>query len=192
MAGGFTPTLHLFSQLRGKLTWDDVRQAFRPAVPLEHVHLAGACNGPLGLKGGIEGGAAAGEAAARAVGRRPSSGPRVVVSGIAAWDAATSAATMAVAPRVVKGRAYVDFQNDVTTKDLQLAAQEGFRSVEHIKRYTTTGMATDQGKTSNVNALSVVSAALGQGVGTLGHTTFRAPFTPVRVSNPACTNSAWG
>ncbi len=178
MAGGFTPTLHLFSQLRGKLAWDEARQTFRPAAPRDHVHLAGGCDRQSGLSGAIAGGVAAGEAAARANGRDSMTGRRAVV--VASADAATTADAMTAAPAAsLKGRAFVDFQNDVTTKDLQLAAREGFRAIEHIKRYTTTGMATDQGKTSNVNALGVVSAALRQGVGALGHTTFRAPFTPV-------------
>src|SRR5205085_12326886 len=75
--------------------------------------------------------------------------------------------------------AFVDFQNDVTVKDLALAVREGFRSVEHVKRYTTTGMATDQGKTSNMNALGVVAQATGARVPDIGFTTFRMPYTPV-------------
>ncbi|HRD29974.1 MAG TPA: glycine cleavage T C-terminal barrel domain-containing protein, partial [Caulobacter sp.] len=78
-----------------------------------------------------------------------------------------------------RGKAFVDFQNDVTAKDVRLAVREGFRSIEHIKRYTTTGMATDQGRTSNLNALSIASDALGTPVPQVGLTTFRPPFTPV-------------
>ena len=76
-------------------------------------------------------------------------------------------------------RAFVDFQNDVTSKDLTQATREGFRSIEHVKRYTTTGMATDQGKTSNINALAVVADALGKTIPEVGLTTFRQPYTPV-------------
>jgi len=79
---------------------------------------------------------------------------------------------------LLKTRAWVDFQNDVTAKDVKLATQEGFRSIEHVKRYTTTGMATDQGKTSNMNALAVVSDALDLPVPKIGLTTFRPPYTP--------------
>jgi sarcosine oxidase subunit alpha len=82
-------------------------------------------------------------------------------------------------PAAARGRAFVDWQNDVTTKDLALAAREGFRSIEHIKRYTTTGMATDQGKTSNLNALGIVSRGLGKAIPAVGLTTFRMPYTPV-------------
>ncbi len=74
---------------------------------------------------------------------------------------------------------FVDLQNDVTAADLALALREGYRSIEHVKRYTTTGMGTDQGKTSNVNALGIVASITGQPVAELGVTTFRPPYTPV-------------
>ena len=77
------------------------------------------------------------------------------------------------------GKAFVDLQNDVTTQDLRIATREGFRSIEHVKRYTTAGMATDQGKTSNINALATVAALLQQPIPAVGHTTFRMPYTPV-------------
>src|SRR5208283_2514488 len=76
-------------------------------------------------------------------------------------------------------KAFVDWQNDVTTADLALATREGFRSIEHVKRYTTTGMATDQGKSSNLNALGIVAQALDAAPGAVGLTTFRPPYTPV-------------
>ena len=76
-------------------------------------------------------------------------------------------------------KAFVDLQNDVTAEDLQIATREGFRSIEHVKRYTTAGMATDQGKTSNVNALATVAGLLQQPIAAVGHTTFRMPYTPV-------------
>ena len=76
-------------------------------------------------------------------------------------------------------KAFVDFQNDVTARDLALAHREGFRSIEHVKRYTTAGMATDQGKTSSLNALGIVAGELGKAVPEVGHTTFRMPYTPV-------------
>jgi sarcosine oxidase subunit alpha len=78
-----------------------------------------------------------------------------------------------------RGHTFVDFQHDVTVKDLKLATQEGFRSIEPVKRYTTSGMATDQGKTSNVNALAIVANQLGKPVPQVGLTTFRQPYTPV-------------
>ena len=75
-------------------------------------------------------------------------------------------------------KAFVDFQNDVTAKDIGLAVREGFRSIEHVKRYTTNGMATDQGKTSNLNGLQLAASALGRPVTDVGLTTFRPPYTP--------------
>ena len=74
---------------------------------------------------------------------------------------------------------FVDFQNDVCAKDIKLALKEGFQSIEHVKRYTTTGMATDQGKTSNVNALGIISELSNTNISELGTTTFRLPYTPV-------------
>ena len=81
-----------------------------------------------------------------------------------------------------KGRAWLDFANDVTTKDVKLAAQEGYRSVEHMKRYTTQGMAPDQGKNSNVGALAVLADATGRGIPETGTTTYRPPYTPVSIA----------
>jgi hypothetical protein len=81
-----------------------------------------------------------------------------------------------------EGRAWLDFANDVTTKDVKLAAQEGFRSVEHMKRYTTQGMAPDQGKSSNVAALAVLADATGRGIPQTGTTTFRPPYVPVSIA----------
>ena len=73
---------------------------------------------------------------------------------------------------------FVDFQNDVTAKDIKLALKEGFESIEHVKRYTTTGMATDQGKTSNVNALGIISELSNTNIAELGTTTFRLTLHP--------------
>ena len=81
-----------------------------------------------------------------------------------------------------RGKAFVDFQNDVTVSDVKLAAREGFRIPEHLKRYTTLGMATDQGKTGNVNGAAVLAAVTGRYIGAVGTTTFRPPFTPVAIS----------
>jgi sarcosine oxidase subunit alpha len=102
--------------------------------------------------------------------------PRFAVTG----DEEPARARGAVAPALASaGKAFVDFQNDVTARDLALAAREGFRSIEHVKRYTTVGMATDQGKTSNLAALGLVAATLGKAIPDVGHTTFRMPYTPV-------------
>jgi sarcosine oxidase subunit alpha len=172
MSGGYTPSVHLFSQSRGKLLWDDALQAFIPGAAAERERSAGACRGIYTLAAVIEDGAAAGAAAARAV-RRPPPSKHVAAAANAFLG------TLPANARRKGQKAFVDWQNDVTTNDLALATREGFRSIEHVKRYTTTGMATDQGKTSNLNALAIVAAALGKPIPEVGNTTFRMPYTPV-------------
>ncbi len=171
MAGGWTPAVHLFSQSRGRTVWDEAVQAYLPGEAAQAVRCAGACRGAFGLAAALADGFAAGAAAAGASPRRraPTAGPEREDAGAPL----TAARTMGDGVM-----AFVDFQNDVTAKDLKLAVREGFRSVEHIKRYTTTGMATDQGRTSNINAMAVAGAATGRSAGEVGVTTFRAPYTP--------------
>jgi sarcosine oxidase subunit alpha len=185
MSGGFTPSVHLFSQSRGKLRWDETLQAFLPDVPAERVRCAGACQGVFDLDDAREDGADAGAAAAQAAleparrGVSPSGARATPAGARALGPQAKEGGFAGVLAQPTGGRAFVDWQNDVTTKDLALATREGFRSIEHIKRYTTTGMATDQGKTSNLNALGIVSQTLGKAVPQVGLTTFRMPYTPV-------------
>jgi sarcosine oxidase subunit alpha len=185
MSGGYTPSVHLYSQSRGRLRWDEGLQAFLPGTPAERVRSAGACRGEFDLEAVLADGAAAGSAAAReatdparhgvcpAEGAHRAATPATVTPGARGMNGALPR------PRSARGRAFVDWQNDVTTRDLALATREGFQSIEHVKRYTTTGMATDQGKTSNLNALGVVSSALGRPIPQVGLTTFRMPYTPV-------------
>jgi len=184
MSGGFTPSVHLHSQSRGRLTWSAPLQAFIPGAAAERARSAGACRGVFALQEVLEDGAAAGAAAAREAldparaGVDPGGG-----SGRIAPQPAPAAQSgfVGALPRTARtrGRAFVDFQNDVTAKDLALALREGFRSIEHVKRYTTTGMATDQGKTSNLNALGIVARSLGKTPPQVGLTSFRMPYTPV-------------
>lgn len=138
-SGGYTPTVHLFCQAKGKLRYDETIAAFVPGDPVEGISLAGAAAGDFG--------------------------------------------DYAIAPAWpnpgAKGRQWIDFQNDVTLKDVELAARENFRSVEHLKRYTTLGMATDQGKTSNMNGLAAMAAVTGRTIEQTGTTTYRPPFVPV-------------
>jgi sarcosine oxidase subunit alpha len=159
MCGGWTPSVHLFSQSRGKLEFDGQRQMFLPGAWTERVRSAGACNGTFGIDACAEEGFDAGDAEASA--------------------SRHTAEPAAQYPGFISKTAFVDFQNDVTAKDLRLATREGFRSIEHVKRYTTTGMATDQGKTSNMNALTAVSGMLKRSIADVGTTTFRPPYTPV-------------
>jgi sarcosine oxidase, subunit alpha len=142
MAGGWTPSVHLWSHSKGGLKWRDDLGAYVPDQPNENARCVGACSGNLDL----------GQGAVIDVLPTPLDQTRI--------------------------KAFVDFQNDVTAKDIKLAVREGFRSIEHIKRYTTNGMATDQGKTSNLNGLQIASTALGKPVTDIGLTSFRPPYTP--------------
>ncbi len=177
VSGGYTPSVHLFSQSRGKLAFDVARQAFLPSVSAEPETSAGSCRGVDGYAQVLDDGARVGAESALAMGHS-----------IAAREYHVQAREFSMhglpgvlpqANHLQPSRAFVDFQNDVTTKDLALALREGFESVEHIKRYTTTGMATDQGKTSNMNALAFVAGELGRAIPQVGLTTFRMPYTPV-------------
>ncbi|MGO8830627.1 MAG: sarcosine oxidase subunit alpha family protein [Steroidobacteraceae bacterium] len=166
MSGGFTPSVHLHSQSRGKLVWNETLQAFLPGQPAECERSAGACRGISDLALAVADGAAAGADAAPLPLPQPDAPVRLPLR-------------IAVETPTSGEKAFVDWQNDVTTRDLRLAAREGFQSIEHVKRYTTTGMATDQGKTSNLNALAIVAAGLDVPIPQVGLTTFRMPYTPV-------------
>ncbi len=178
MSGGFTPSVHLHSQSRGKLAWDDTVQSFIPAQAAERVRSAGACRGVFSVAAARADGAAAGAAAARDAGfagNAAASTPGPERDGAMAGYAGA----LPLPPGSSGSKAFVDWQNDVTTRDLALATREGFVSIEHIKRYTTAGMATDQGKTSNLNALGFVAHQLDKAIAEVGLTTFRMPYTPV-------------
>lgn len=178
MSGGWTPSVHLFSQARGPLAWNQDLQAHVPAAPIDGMRSVGACAGDFGIAAAIRDGLAAGAAAADRAGfsGAPPASPDVREDGFDArgW---IGACPHHRDPKTV--RAFVDFQNDVTAKDVRLAVQEGFRSIEHVKRYTTAGMATDQGKTSNLNTLAIAAEALKTQAPAVGLTTFRMPYTPV-------------
>ncbi len=186
MSGGFTPSVHLFSQSRGKLQWSDALKAFVPAVSAEQERSAGACRGvyDLGdvLADGAAAGTAAGEPAATGAAQR-----RFSVSA----PKRGSESYLGVLPQATSpsgDKSFVDWQHDVTTRDLALATREGFQSIEHVKRYTTMGMATDQGKTSNLNAMAIVAKSLAVAIPQVGLTTFRMPYTPVTFGSMAGTS----
>jgi sarcosine oxidase subunit alpha len=182
VAGGYVPSVHLFSQSRGKLRYDESLQAFVPGESAENERSVGACRGLYGLAATLQDGAAAGADAAAAAGCVGEE-PRFEVM---EDSTAATAGRLPRAEAAVPGpKAFVDFQHDVMLKDLDLAMREGFRSIEHIKRYTTTGMATDQGKTSNLNALHHAARELGKPVPSVGLTTFRMPYTPITFASLA-------
>ena len=173
MSAGWTPSVHLFSQSRGTIKFAPSLGAYVPDRSVQRERSAGACRGIFALSQVVEDGYRAGAQAAQAAGFRPARDIGNVSIPLPATDAG------AVPACSTAGKAFVDFQNDVTVQDLTIATREGFRSIEHVKRYTTTGMGTDQGKTSNVNVLSIVSEQLGKTIADVGLTTFRMPYTPV-------------
>ncbi len=175
MSGGWNPSIHLTCHMNGRPRWDEDLAAFVPmagAVP--GLVAVGAANGSMSTHGALATGHAAALRMVDALGRK------VSVDLPTAEDAPYRLRALWAVEG--KGRAWLDFANDVTTKDVKQAAQEGFRSVEHMKRYTTQGMAPDQGKNSNVAALAVLADATGRGIAETGVTTFRPPFVPVSIA----------
>ncbi|MEY8801068.1 sarcosine oxidase subunit alpha family protein [Leisingera sp. XS_AS12] len=187
MSGGWSPVVHLWSHCGGKLIWDEVTASFRPdpeRPPLGDkgqgfVVPAGAANGEFGLAALLEDAAAAGAKAAEAAGF-----PATTVAaakGESVAESQTEAVWLMPAKADVKLRmkSWLDYQNDVKVSDVQLAAREGYESVEHTKRYTTLGMATDQGKLSNINGLAILADSLNAEIPQVGTTTFRPPYHPI-------------
>lgn len=193
MSGGWSPVVHLWSHCGGKLTWDADQAMFRPdpekaptgADGEAFVMTAGVANGHLFTAEAISDGWAAGRAAAKAAGytKRGAQAPM----GEDAVEGPISPVWLMPqgASHALRAKAWLDFQNDVKVSDVQLAAREGFESVEHTKRYTTLGMATDQGKLSNINGLAILSRSLNADIPDVGTTTFRPPYTPISMASIA-------
>jgi sarcosine oxidase subunit alpha len=177
VSGGWNPTVNLTTHLNGKPQWSDALSALVPGTLPPRMSVAGAASGSFGLGAFLAEGHDAGLAAAAECGFTA----KVRGTPAVADDAgATPSPLWQVANS--RGKAFVDFQNDVTVSDVKLAAREGFRIPEHLKRYTTLGMATDQGKTSNANGAAVLANVTGRYVGAVGTTTFRPPYTPIAIS----------
>ncbi|VDC28579.1 sarcosine oxidase subunit alpha family protein [Pseudogemmobacter humi] len=176
VSGGWNPALHLTCHMNGRPRWSEDLAAFVPmeaAVP--GLTAVGAANGSFSTHGALTTGKAAAEAALADLGLRPAG-----VALPAAEDAPYNhRAIWAVAG---EGRAWLDFANDVTVRDVRLAAAENYAGAEHMKRYTTQGMAPDQGKNSNVLALAVLADATGRDIPGTGVTTFRPPYVPVSIA----------
>jgi len=187
MSGGWSPVVHLWSHCGGKLNWDAQNAFFRPdpsrpptgAQGQAYVVTAGSASGALALADVLADADKAGKAAGKAAGGK---------AGRKAAPKADAEETQKMEPVWImpqgagpakRMKMWLDFQNDVKVSDVQLAAREGYESVEHTKRYTTLGMATDQGKLSNINGLAVLSNALDQEIPSTGTTTFRPPYTPI-------------
>jgi sarcosine oxidase, subunit alpha len=178
MSGGWTPSVHLYSQSRGKVVFDEASEMFVPGASVQRQRSAGACKGTFRLADVLAEGARAGVDAAAAAGfPTPASASKPLVEG--APPAGGGILGDCTPAGGAHAKSFVDFQNDVCADDIRLAVREGMRSIEHVKRYTTTGMATDQGKLSNMNALAIVARTLDQPASAVGLTTFRQPYTPV-------------
>lgn len=174
MSGGWSPTQHLLCQRGVKPIWNDALAAFLPGEAREPIRCAGAAAGHWQAEDCARSGRAAGAEAARALGR---SAPAEDFPAPGGWE--TPIRAWSLGP--IKGKAFVDLQNDVTLEDVRQACAEGYDAPELLKRYTTLGMATDQGRTSAVNALAVIAEARGRPLPEIGVTTFRPPFAPVSI-----------
>lgn len=167
-SGGWNPAVHLWSQSRGSLKFDDKLAAFIPHEPAQSTVSVGAALGQFQLTDALRSGA---ETAAS-------------IAGIPIFDIPNSNDTpYAITPlwcvKAARGKAFLDIQNDVTVDDVHLALREGYDNVEHVKRYTTGGMGIDQGKIGNINIIGTVALAKGLPANEIGTTTFRSPYTPV-------------
>ena len=181
VSGGWNPAVHLFCQSAGKLVFEEARGIFLPGAVTQALEVAGAAAGSFGLDACLAEGAAGGARAAGAAGFGDGTAPPQPATEAPEPGAITP---FWLAPGLWpvghgKAKHMVDHQDDVTAADIRLAAREGFRSVEHVKRYTTVGMGTDQGKTANVIGLAILAEALGKSVPEVGTTTYRPPYTPV-------------
>jgi sarcosine oxidase, subunit alpha len=178
MSSGWTPSVHLFSQSRGKVAFDDTTRRFLPGQYAQDCVSVGAANGTDSLEATIAEALAAGEKAAKEAGGKSGKATKVKAEAGEGWSGSMLGAGPGAGPDTTV-KAFVDLQNDVTAKDIRLAVREGFRSIEHVKRFTTNGMATDQGKTSNLHGLAIAAETLGKAIPEVGLTTFRPPYTPV-------------
>ncbi len=172
VSGGWNPNVHLASHHRGRPRWDDSRLCFVPDGAPEGLQVAGAAAGQGSTEAALKSGLSAARAALKTLGVKV---PRMTLPQANSEPDQISAFWHVPS----RSRAWVDFQNDVTVKDLKLAHQENMAPVEHLKRWTTLGMATDQGKTANVTALAVMAELTGKTIPETGTTIFRPPYTPV-------------
>ncbi len=175
MSGGWTPLVHMHTQSGGKLNFKDDDQIFIPDNnSADHISV-GSCNGDFELDDLIKNTI---QSTKDYLDIENNQFNEIKIY----CSKEKNKRNIWLIPSNInlgKTKSFIDFQNDSTAKDIKLALREGFRSIEHVKRYTTTGMATDQGKTSNMHALGIIAETAGVKMGSLGTTTFRPPFTPL-------------
>ncbi len=178
VSGGWSPAIHIASHASGRPEFREDIQAFAPGAPDQAWRAAGACNGDFSLAACLSAGAEAGAAAAGDAGFGATPLPVPAVAG--GFDENIAVQPLWEVPALKgRGKKFVDLQHDVTAEDVRLAQREGFQSVEHLKRYTTLGMAADQGKTSNINGLAIMAETRGASIPEVGTTRFRPPYNPV-------------
>ncbi|MBV1864473.1 MAG: sarcosine oxidase subunit alpha family protein [Rhodobacteraceae bacterium] len=187
MSGGWSPVVHLWSHCGGKLNWDNEQVMFRPdatrppagADGAGFVLVAGTANGHLDATAVLADAVAAGNRAGEEAGFMPTD----EAAPIARVEQEQPILPVWSMPQgqnpKLQMKTWLDYQNDVKVSDVRLAAREGYESVEHTKRYTTLGMATDQGKLSNINGLAVLADSLNAEIPQVGTTTFRPPYHPI-------------
>ena len=180
VSGGWSPAVHLHSQAGGRLAWDDSRLCFLPAEARQANVSAGAGNGKWSLDECLADGLRAGAEAVSRLGLKTAA---IRAPGAAADAGENPIEPLWRAPAARDAdrcpRQFIDFQNDTSVADIRLAAREGYRNVEHVKRYTALGFGTDQGKLGNINGLAVLADILGKAIPEVGTTTFRPAYTPV-------------
>ncbi|MEE9453460.1 MAG: sarcosine oxidase subunit alpha family protein [Paracoccaceae bacterium] len=187
MSGGWSPVVHLWSHCGGKLNWDEDNAMFTPdpaRPPLGDdgagfVLTAGTASGALHATAALQNAVETGRQATLEAGFKPITGDMPLTTAPTENPMLPVWSMPIAAPYKLRAKSWLDFQNDVKVSDVRLAAQEGFESVEHTKRYTTLGMATDQGKLSNINGLAILADALSAPIPQVGTTTFRPPYTPI-------------
>ncbi len=179
VSGFWTPSVHLASQSGNKLKYEEKIDAFIPDKKKQHETSVGAANGSFTLEESLKHGFENGSNLSAKITETKTeiSIPNVNEKKYGAHDKFWCMPL----PKNENPKRFVDFQNDVSVSDIEIALREGYRSIEHVKRYTTLGMATDQGRTSNLNGLQLVSNIENKIVPEVGHTTFRPPFTPITI-----------
>ncbi len=179
VSGFWTPTIHLASQSGNKTIFNSEIDAFVPSKPKQQETTIGAANGVFTLKDSLNTGFKKGFELSKKITENENeiNTPSVVEKKFSKHDKFWCVPL----PKGKNYKRFLDFQNDVAVSDIQLAIKEGYRSIEHVKRYTTLGMATDQGRTSNLNGLQLVSEIENKVVPQVGHTTFRPPYSPVSI-----------
>ena len=179
VSGFWTPSVHLASQSGNKLKFKKEIDAFVPDKSKQNEVTVGAANGDFTLSSTLNAGFKAGTVASKKINNKEID---IQVPNVNEKNhKAHGKFWCSPLPKDIKAKRFVDFQNDVSVTDIEIALREGYRSIEHVKRYTTLGMATDQGRTSNLNGLQLVSNIENKIVPEVGHTTFRPPFTPVTI-----------